>query len=135
MNLIKSSTEKLGIVPLGSGVCLHDATIDLFDAIAHAYNDRSDLQTETQSAIKILEDENETLNQGFANLNNEHQKLQQQCWGLRHDSNTLLKERDGLNQQLQDLTIEKHDYLSQLRAISSTVGEIHRTACRKRGRQ
>lgn len=87
--------------------------------------------SEAQSNINMLEEDKASLHQRHTDLRSEHQDLRLQCDTLRSDSlkfndrlGTLMKEKEALTQTIEQLNIEKNDYLGRLRAISGVIDVV-----------
>ena len=86
---------------------------------------------EAQSRIRMQDEDKQSLFSRYTELKNEHHQLRQQCEKLTRDSlqfteqfSGLVKEKEVLNQEIEHLNIEKHDYLGRLRAISSVIDAV-----------
>jgi len=83
------------------------------------------------SKISILEEDKNRLHERYAELKKEHIEIREQCDTLRSESlkfssrfTTLMEEKEELSQAVEDLTIEKNDYLGRLRAISGVIDVV-----------
>ena len=86
---------------------------------------------EAQSRIRMQDEDKQNLFSRYTDLKNEHHQLRQQCEKLTRDSlqfneqfSGLVREKEALNQEIEHLNIEKHDYLGRLRAISSVIDAV-----------
>lgn len=87
--------------------------------------------SEALSNINMLEEDKASLHQRHTELRSEHQDLRLQCDSLRSDSlkfndriKSLMDEKELLIQTVEQLTIEKNDYLGRLRAISGVIDVV-----------
>lgn len=86
---------------------------------------------EALSRIRMQDEEKQNLFARYTDIKNEYHQIRKQCETMTHDSlqfnerfSSLIKEKELLNQEIEHLNIEKHDYIGRLRAISNVIDVV-----------